>query len=50
MEDSVALATELHINQTPTLDVNGRPVPANAPYDVIKKIIEYQAKLDGVTQ
>ncbi|MGD0910554.1 MAG: thioredoxin domain-containing protein [Terracidiphilus sp.] len=50
VEDSVALATELHINQTPTLDVNGRPVPANAPYDVIKKIIEYQAKLDGVTQ
>ncbi len=30
--------------------VNGRPVPANMPYDTLKKIIEYQAKLDGVTK
>jgi len=28
--------------------VNGREVPANAPYATLKKIIEYQAKLDGV--
>jgi hypothetical protein len=34
----------------PTLEVNGRAIPATAPYDVLKKIIEYQAKLDGVTQ
>ncbi len=34
----------------PVLDVNGRPVPANAPYDVLKKIIEYQEKLDGIAQ
>jgi hypothetical protein len=29
--------------------VNGRAVPANAPYDTLKKIVEYQARLDGVT-
>jgi hypothetical protein len=34
----------------PTLVVNGRSVPANAPYDTLKKIIDYQAKLDGITQ
>ena len=50
VQDSVKLATDLNINQTPTLDVNGRPVPANAPYDVLKKIIEFQEKLDGITQ
>jgi len=42
------LAQDLQISQTPTLLVNGRQVPANAPYDVIKQIIQYQAKLDGV--
>jgi protein-disulfide isomerase len=50
VEASVKLAQDLNINQTPTLDVNGRPVPANAPYDIIKKIILYQEKLDGITQ
>ncbi len=44
----VKLAQDLKINQTPTLLVNGRPVPANAPYDTIKQIILYQAKMDGV--
>ncbi|MFZ0305150.1 MAG: thioredoxin domain-containing protein [Terracidiphilus sp.] len=50
VDASVELAKDLHINQTPTLDVNGRPIPANAPYDVLKKIIVYQEKLDGVSQ
>ena len=49
VQDSVELARQLNINETPTLDINGRPVPANAPYDVLKKIIEYQEKIDGVT-
>jgi protein-disulfide isomerase len=49
VEDSIKLATDLGVNQVPTLMINGRAVPANAPYDVLKKIIEYQAKLDGVT-
>ena len=42
------LAQDLKINQTPTLLINGRPVPATAPYDTLKQIILYQAKLDGV--
>jgi protein-disulfide isomerase len=44
----VKLAQDLKINQTPILMVNGRPVPANAPYDTIKQIILFQAKMDGV--
>jgi protein-disulfide isomerase len=45
---SVKLAKDLDINQTPMLLVNGRQIPANLSYDLIKKIILYQAKLDGV--
>ncbi len=42
-------AESLNINQTPTLVINGRPVPiGGVPYETLKKIIEYQAKLDGV--
>ena len=47
---SVKLAQDLNINQTPTLVVNGRQFPANISYDVIKQIVQYQAKLDGVTE
>ena len=50
VDASVKLAKDLNINQTPTLLVNGRQVPANAPYDTLKQIILYQAKLDGVAQ
>ena len=49
VENSVKLAQDLGINQTPVLMINGRLVPANAPYETIKQIVEYQAKLDGVT-
>jgi protein-disulfide isomerase len=38
----------LNINGTPTLIVNGRQVSPNLPYDTLKQIILYQAKLDGV--
>lgn len=48
IEASKKLAEDLNINQTPTLVINGRQVPASAPYDTIKQIIDYQAKLDGV--
>jgi protein-disulfide isomerase len=44
----VKLATDLNINQTPTLLINGRQVLATVPYDTLKQIILYQAKLDGV--
>jgi protein-disulfide isomerase len=36
------------IDQTPTLVVNGRAVPLDIPYDMIKQVIAFQAKLDGV--
>jgi protein-disulfide isomerase len=48
VEASRKLAEDLNINQTPLLAVNGRMVPANIPYDTLKQIIQYQAKLDGV--
>jgi protein-disulfide isomerase len=51
VEASVKLAQDLNINETPTLVINGRQIPiGGAPYDVIKKIVEYQEKLDGITQ
>jgi len=48
VDSSVKLAEDLGIGQVPTLVVNGREVPANVPYDTLKKIVAYQAKLDGV--
>lgn len=48
VDASVKLATDLGINEVPTLMVNGRPVPATISYDTLKQIIEFQAKLDGV--
>jgi protein-disulfide isomerase len=49
VEASVKLAQDLNIIETPTLMVNGRTVPiGGAPYDVVKKIVEYQEKLDGI--
>lgn len=50
VEASVKLAKELNINQTPTLLVNGRQVPANAAYETVKQIVEYQEKMDGITK
>ena len=50
VDASVQLAKELDISSVPTLAINGRQVPANAPYDTLKQIIEYQAKQDGVTK
>jgi len=49
VDASVKLASDLGIGQVPTLVINGREVPANVPYDTLKKIVAYQAKLDGVT-
>lgn len=51
VEKSVKLAEQLNVNQTPMLLVNGRQVPVGGvPYETLKKIVEYQAKLDGVQQ
>lgn len=50
IESSVKLAEDLNVNQTPMLLVNGRQLPINQiPYDTLKQIILYQAKIDGVT-
>ena len=50
IKTSVQLAKDVSVNQTPALMVNGRQVPANAPYDTIKQIIQFQEKLDGIKQ
>jgi protein-disulfide isomerase len=44
----IKLAVEAGIDQTPMLVVNGRAIPLDLPYDLIKQIIVFQAKLDGV--
>jgi len=45
---SSKLATDLGINQTPTLAVNGRLIPlGNVPYETLRSLIVYQAGLDG---
>jgi protein-disulfide isomerase len=49
VDASVKLARDLNINQTPMLMINGRPVPiGGASYDVLKQIVQYQEKLDGI--
>jgi protein-disulfide isomerase len=50
VDASIKLANDLGITSVPTLVINGRKIPANAPYDVLKKIIDYQVKLDGAAQ
>jgi protein-disulfide isomerase len=51
VEKSVKLAEDLNISSTPMLLINGRQVPiAGIPYETLKKIIEYQEKLDGISQ
>jgi protein-disulfide isomerase len=44
------LAADLGITAVPTLAINGRQVAANAPYETLKKVIEFQIKLDGLAQ
>src|SRR5580693_398942 len=49
IEASRALGDRVGVNQTPTLFVNGRALPLTGiPYEMLQKIIEFQAKLDGV--
>jgi protein-disulfide isomerase len=50
VDASIKLGTDAGVGQVPTLVVNGREVPANVPYDVLKKIVEYQAKSDGIAE
>lgn len=52
VDDSVKLAGDMNVNETPTLFVNGRQVPLSGvtsnqlPYDELKKIIEFQLSLN----
>jgi protein-disulfide isomerase len=50
VDASMQLSKDLDINQVPTLVINGREVPANAPYETLKEIIEFQIKQDGLAQ
>jgi len=50
VDASVKLAKDLNVNQTPTLLINGRQVTPNAAYDTLKSIVEFQEKLDGLSQ
>jgi len=50
VDASVQLASDVNISSVPALMVNGRQIPANAPYETLKQIIQFQAKLDGVAQ
>ena len=50
IDASIKLASDIGINSVPTLVVNGREIPVSQlPYDVLKKIVEFQAKRDGVS-
>jgi len=49
VDASAKLGADIGIDQTPTLVVNGRPIPlTQIPYDTLKLLISYQAALDGV--
>lgn len=46
---SVALGASVGVDQAPELVINGRIIPpAAVPYDTLKEIVAYQAKLDGI--
>jgi protein-disulfide isomerase len=50
VQASIKLGIDVGINAVPTLVVNGHEVPiGQIPYDVLKKIVAFQAKLDGVS-
>jgi len=49
IQASLALGNKIGVNSTPTIFVNGRGLPVTGiPYPTLQKIIEFQAKLDGV--
>ncbi len=49
VDASVRLGSSIGIDSVPTLVINGREILANASYETLKKIVEYQAKIDGVS-
>ncbi len=50
VDASIKLAQDAGVEQTPMLAVNGHMLPlTGVPYETLKKIITYQASLDGVS-
>ena len=50
IESQVKLANSLGVEQTPTLAINGHLMPLTSlPYEVLKRIVAFQAGQDGVT-
>jgi protein-disulfide isomerase len=51
VDASEALADDLGVASTPTIFVNGRPIQLgpNLTYELLQNIINYQAKIDGIT-
>ena len=45
---SLKLGEEVGVDQTPVLSVNGHMLPLTVPYETLKKIVTYQAAMDGV--
>ncbi len=48
---SIKLGEDAGVDQTPTIAVNGRLLPASPsamPYETLKKIVLFQAQLDGI--
>jgi len=55
VDASIKLGTDVGINSVPTLVINGRVIGGQVsisqiPYEELKKIVAFQAKLDGVNQ
>lgn len=49
VDASIELGKSVGVDQTPMLFVNGHALPVNAvPYETLKKIIAFQAGLDGI--
>jgi len=50
VDASLKLGEEVGVDQTPVLSVNGHLLPlTQIPYETLKKIVAYQASLDGVS-
>jgi len=50
LKASEKLAEESGITEVPTLVINGRMIPANIPYDVLKKVVDFQRQQDGIAE
>ena len=49
VEDSIALAAKATLDGAPAMVVNGRVLPTvDISYDLLKRIVAYQAQLDGI--